>query len=174
MRDIPLVSRFHRIRRVHERCVKVRLRESLSSGGSGFARLLRSGSVEKLAKIPVAESPEVGEGKPEQYREMRKLSVVERSELVALYEAGASALELARKFECHRQTVARQLKKAGVELREQRKLTPQLLSRARALYEQGHTLAEVSVVVGVEASAVGKALKRSGLQLRPGGRRSVS
>ncbi|WP_153995399.1 helix-turn-helix domain-containing protein [Mycobacteroides abscessus] len=104
---------------------------------------------------------------------MRKLGAVERSELVALYEAGASALELARKFECHRQTVARQLKKADVELREQKKLTRQLLSRAGALYKQGHTLAEVSAVIGVEASAVGKAIKRSGLQLRPGGHRST-
>ncbi|MDB2217737.1 hypothetical protein [Mycobacteroides abscessus] len=149
----------------------MRLRESLSSSSSGFARLLRSGHFETLANSLVVVSPEVGAGKQESYREMRKLGTVERSELVTLYEAGASALELARKFECHRQTVARQLKKAGVELREQKKLTPQLLSRARALYEQGHTLAEVSVVVGVEASAVGKALKRSGLQLRPGGRR---
>ncbi|WP_431238863.1 helix-turn-helix domain-containing protein [Mycolicibacterium aichiense] len=84
-----------------------------------------------------------------------------------LYEAGASMLQLAEKFECHRHTVMRQLKKAGVEIRPQKLMTPELVARATALYVQGHSLEEVGRLLGLEASTVGKALKRAGVQLRP-------
>lgn len=84
-----------------------------------------------------------------------------------LYQAGASALELARQFNMHRQTVARQLIKAGVELRGQLKRTPQLTEQAKKLYAEGHSTTEIAKQLGVEASTVGRALKRAGVTLRP-------
>ncbi|WP_100475439.1 helix-turn-helix domain-containing protein [Mycobacteroides abscessus] len=102
---------------------------------------------------------------------MRKLNATERSELVALYEAGASTLELARKFECHRQTVARQLKKAGVETRKQRIRTPDFDQHARAIYERGHSLDEIANMLGVQASTINRAVKAAGGTLRPQRRR---
>jgi transposase-like protein len=66
-----------------------------------------------------------------------KLSPVEQAELVALYEGGASMLALAKKFECHRHTVVRHLRRAGIEVRPQKKMTPHLVTKATQLYEDG-------------------------------------
>lgn len=101
------------------------------------------------------------------YRIHRKLNQAERTELIELYEAGASMLDLSRKFETHRHTVARQLAKAGVEIRSQRKMTPELLAQATALYDSGHSLEDAGQLLGLQASTIGKALKRAGVQLRP-------
>jgi DNA-binding CsgD family transcriptional regulator len=97
----------------------------------------------------------------------RKLNPGEQAELVALYRAGASMLELSRKFETHRNTVVAHLRRAGVEIRPQRKMTPELVAQATALYGNGHSLAEIGRMFGLEASTIGKALKRAGVQLRP-------
>jgi DNA-directed RNA polymerase specialized sigma24 family protein len=104
---------------------------------------------------------------PHDYRMHRKLSPDEQMELIALYEAGASMLDLSKKFETHRHTVARQLAKAGVEIRSQRKMTPERLAQATVLYGTGHSLDEVGRLLELQASTIGKALKRSGVQLRP-------
>jgi len=97
----------------------------------------------------------------------RKLNPDEQAELVRLYQAGASMLELSRKFECHRNTVVRHLEKAGVDVRPQKKMTPDLVAQATALYNQDQSLAEVGQLLGLEASTIGKALKRAGITLRP-------
>lgn len=97
----------------------------------------------------------------------RKLSPAEQTELAALYKSGASMLELSRKFETHRHTVARQLATAGVAIRPQRKMTPDLVAQAAALYRNDHSLVEVGRLLGLEASTIGKALKRAGITLRP-------
>jgi DNA-directed RNA polymerase specialized sigma24 family protein len=97
----------------------------------------------------------------------RKLNPDEQAELVALYRAGASMVELSRKFETHRNTVVAHLRRAGVEIRPLKKMTPHLVDRAKQLYADGHSLTEVGKQLGVEASTVGKALKRAGVKLRP-------
>jgi lambda repressor-like predicted transcriptional regulator len=97
----------------------------------------------------------------------RKLNPDEQSDLAALYEAGASMLELSRKFECHRNTVVAQLRRVGVEIRPQKLMTPKLVAQANSLYGSGHSLAEVGRLLGLEASTIGKALKGAGITLRP-------
>jgi DNA-directed RNA polymerase specialized sigma24 family protein len=101
------------------------------------------------------------------YRMHRKLNPTQQAELIALYEAGSSMLDLSKKFETHRHTVARQLAKAGVEIRSQRKMTPKLLAQATSLYGSSHSLEEVGLLLGLQASTIGKALKRAGFTLRP-------
>ena len=140
----------------------VLLREALSSETTPLAKLVRiaknnGSSIERRASV------QVNEVDPDAYRMNRKLSSAERAQLVELYQAGASALELARQFNMHRQTVARQLIKAGVELRGQLKRTPQLTEQAKKLYAEGHSTTEIAKQLGVEASTVGRALKRAGV-----------
>ena len=74
---------------------------------------------------------------------------------------------LGQKFECHRHTVMRALKNAGVEIRPQKRMTPELVAQAAALYASDHTLEDIGKLIGLEASTIGKALKRSGITLRP-------
>jgi IS30 family transposase len=97
----------------------------------------------------------------------RKLTPAERAQLVEMYRSGMSALELARQFNMHRQTVARQLKRADTKLRGQLKRTPELIERAKALCAEGHSLTELAKRLGVQASTVARALKSAGVQLRP-------
>jgi transposase-like protein len=104
---------------------------------------------------------------PCQYRMNRKLTPAERARLAEEYRSGLSALQLARKYNIHRQTIARQLKREGVELREQRKRTLELTEQATKLYAEGRSLDEVAKLLGVQASTISRALKRAGVKLRP-------
>lgn len=97
----------------------------------------------------------------------RKLRPEEQAELVTLYRAGVSMLELSRKFETHRNTVLAHLRRAGAEIRPQKKMTPELVAQAATLYGTGHSLVDVGRLLGLEASTIGKALKRADVKLRP-------
>lgn len=104
----------------------------------------------------------------------RRLTPDDQAELIALYEAGASMLELAKKFECHRHTVMRLLRTAGVDIRPQKLTTPDLVAQAAALYARGHSLEEVGQLLGLEASTIGKALKTRRRETAPAGRGSLA
>ena len=144
------------------------LREALSSQDTAFAKLIRSGPLDLSAnsvdvEVTVVEAPE---RRP--YRMNRKLTPDEQRELAALYESGASMVDLAKKFECHRNSVLRHLDAAGVKIRPQKLMTPELVAQATVLYAKNHSLAEVGQLLGgLEASTIGKALKRAGITLRP-------
>src|ERR1700758_5619023 len=127
---------------------------------------MRSGQPVLSAKDVDAASPQLSRSDERPYRMNRKLSPDEQVELAALYQAGASMLELARKYRIHRQTVARHLKREGVELRGQLKRTPELIEQATNLYAKGHSTTEVAKQLGVEASTIGRALKQAGVKLR--------
>jgi DNA-directed RNA polymerase specialized sigma24 family protein len=145
---------------------KVLLRGALSSK-TPFAKLMRQGQPDLPTKAVETAPPQASGVDPASYRMSRKLSPDRQAELVALYEDGASMLELAGKFECHRHTVMRLLRAKGMKIRPQKLMTPELVARAAALYAQDHSLEEVGRLLGLEASTIGKALKRAGVQLRP-------
>jgi DNA-directed RNA polymerase specialized sigma24 family protein len=145
---------------------KVLLRAALSSENTAFAKLLRLAKDTKFD----GDRPEllqVNTVNVDKYRMHRKLNPAQQAEMIALYEAGASMLDLSKKFETHRHTVARQLAKAGVAIRPQRKMTSELLAQATSLYNNDHSLEEVGRLLGLQASTIGKALKRAGVELRP-------
>jgi transposase-like protein len=144
----------------------VLFREALSSENTPFTKLIRLANNSRSSDKRPA-SPQFNGVKPRTYRMNRKLSPAERAQLVELYRGGMSALEVAREFGMHRQTVARHLTQEGAIVRSQLKMTPPLVERAKQLYAEGHSTAEVGWQLGVEASTVGKALKRAGVKLRP-------
>src|SRR4051812_9971895 len=88
-------------------------------------------------------STEFSPTKQRPYRMNRKLSPAEQAELVRLYQAGASMLELSRKFESHRHSIARHLARTGIDVRPQKKMTPQLVERAKQLYADGQSLTAI-------------------------------
>lgn len=101
------------------------------------------------------------------YRPYRKLGADDLKELRTLYEAGESMSKLAEKFECHRQTIARQLKKVGVDVRVQQVRSPEFDTRAAVLYGQGKSLDDVAKLLNVQASTIARALRSQGVTLRP-------
>jgi transposase-like protein len=86
----------------------------------------------------------------------RKLSPVERTQLVEQYQSGKSTYELARQFGTDRHTIARHLRHEGIELRPQRKMTPQRIQRARQLHTAGSSLATIAKQLGVSPTTAGK------------------
>ena len=91
-------------------------------------------------------------------------------ELVALYQAGATLVELGERFSVHRRTVAAHLERRSVPIRR-RGLNEARLAEAVELYAGGLTLMEVGLRVGVSQQAVRRALAAEGVTIRPSGRR---
>jgi DNA-binding CsgD family transcriptional regulator len=96
----------------------------------------------------------------------RRLSPTELSQLTELYRLGMSTYKLARQFGTDRHTVARHLRRDGVELRPRQKLTPQLAKQAKQLYADGASLAVIGKQLGLSPTTVGKALTNADVGLR--------
>lgn len=99
------------------------------------------------------------------------LTPAQADELVVLYEAGATHVELAERFNVHRRTVAAHLLRRSVPIRN-RGLDECHLSEAVELYVDGLTLMEVGLRFGVSQQAVRRALAAEGVTIRPSGRRT--
>ena len=98
------------------------------------------------------------------------LSPTQVEELVALYEEGATLVELGKRFGIHRRTAAAHLVRQSVPIRR-RGLDERHLAEAVELYVDGLTLMEVGLRFGVSQQAVRRALARAGVRIRPSGRR---
>lgn len=99
------------------------------------------------------------------------LSPAQVDELVALYEAGATLVELGERFGVHRRTAAAHLVRRSVPIRR-RGLDECHLAEAVELYAGGLSLMEVGLRFGVSQQAVRRALAVEGVAIRPSGRRS--
>lgn len=99
------------------------------------------------------------------------LSPAQVDELVALYEAGATLVELGERFSIHRRTAAAHLARRSVPIR-QRGLDECHLAEAVELYDEGLTIMEVGLRYGVSQQAVRRALAAEGVTIRPAGRRA--
>lgn len=98
------------------------------------------------------------------------LSPAQVDKLVALYEAGATLVELGERFSIHRRTAAAHLLRRSVPIRR-RGLDECHLAEAVELYDGGLTLLEVGLRFGVSQQAVRRALEAQGVAIRPSGRR---
>lgn len=99
------------------------------------------------------------------------LSPAQVDELVALYEKGATLVELGERFSVHRRTAAAHLVRRSVPIRG-RGLDEFHLALAVELYVGGLTLMEVGQRFGVSQQAVRHALARADVTIRPSGRRA--
>ena len=101
------------------------------------------------------------------------LSPAQVDELVALYEAGATLVELSERFGVHRRTAAAHLVRRSVPTRR-RGLNERHLPEAVELYAGGLTLMEVGLRFGVSQQAVRRALAAKGVEIRSSGRRQLA
>lgn len=98
----------------------------------------------------------------------RRLTEDEVDRLVADYEAGASAVTLAKRFGVHRTSVTGYLDRRQVKRRiTHNKLTTIDLDEVVRLYVKGESLAKVGQVFSVDAATIARALRQQGIQLRP-------
>ena len=99
------------------------------------------------------------------------LSPAQVDELVVMYQAGATLVEVGERFSVHRRTVATHLVRRSVPIRG-RGLDESHLVKAVDLYVSGLTLMEVGLRFGVSQQSVRRALVAEGVAIRPGGRRA--
>ena len=97
-------------------------------------------------------SPEVSAGPRKQVH--RRLRPAEIEELVAGYQAGATACQLADRFRIHRTTVLSLLERQSVA-RRNRSLSFAQVVQARELYAAGQSLAKVGKQLGAMRAPCG-------------------
>lgn len=91
-------------------------------------------------------------------------------DLVALYQEGATLVELGKRFSVQRRTAAAHLVRRSVPIRR-RGINEDQLAEAITLYKSGLTLIEVCWRFGVRHQAARRALAAEGVTIRPSGRR---
>ncbi len=101
----------------------------------------------------------------------RRLKPYEVDELVAKYEYGMSARQLAEETKIHRTTVMDHLRRRGVMIRRNiRKLNEEQVARLVELYESGSSLVELGYELGVNAETDRRMLIQRGVPRRSQGR----
>lgn len=95
----------------------------------------------------------------------RRLSAEIRQQLLADYQAGVSAKELARRYQLSRSSIRAVLRASGLPQRYQA-MTVVELDQAVELYAGGSTIAEVASVLGRPYSTVQTALTQRSVAMR--------
>jgi DNA invertase Pin-like site-specific DNA recombinase len=157
----------------------VHLRDSLSNPGAPLLRLViafHGGATSVGEEAKAALIAQTGASDSTlvrmEIKENRKLSPGEIEELVSAYVAGASILELRRRFGVHEQTVRRWLVKREVAIRPMSAFTDAQEREVVRLYVvEQRSLAEIAPLFGVSAGGVRKALVRRGVERRAQARR---
>jgi len=104
----------------------------------------------------------------------RRLLVGQEGDVVRAYEAGATIIELAARFDCSRTTIADVLRDRGVELRARGPRSPLEGREAEvvAAYEGGASVRELVERFGANQRTIRKVLGDAGVVMRRTGPRS--
>ena len=95
-------------------------------------------------------------------KQKHKFSNKEIREMVAAYQNGASTYDLAERYDCHRSTIASQLRKQGVKV----SIEKIDMNDAIALYESGWTTKRIAEKYHMSDNAVSRRLKMAGVKMR--------
>jgi len=92
-------------------------------------------------------------------------------EMIALYQQGQSARQIARHYGINASTVIERMRGAGIEIRASRwsHRTEPPINEIRALYESGVTLVRIGHMYGIGKKPIGDRLKAAGVTLRSPG-----
>lgn len=105
----------------------------------------------------------------------RSLTDVQVAEMVELYKAGSTQIQLAVHFGTSDSVVRKWLKRSGAETHYNVKLSEVQIAECSALYASGLSTLALGVKFGVSPQTVATALERAGVELREaGGRRRLS
>jgi len=96
----------------------------------------------------------------------KHLTQEEIDQIIRAYQSGKSTNELARAYNCNRQTICSQLKKRGIEVSRSKIKTDEKSEEITALYEHGHTAAEIARLIGLSATTIQRHLHERGISLR--------
>ncbi|MDO5590913.1 MAG: hypothetical protein Q4F98_07650 [Lachnospiraceae bacterium] len=104
--------------------------------------------------------------KTEIKQQQKYLSDEEISEIVIKYKCGKSTYELAEEYGCHRYTISKHLKEAGIEVTNRVARKESLVGLILQLYSEWYKPAEIGEALGISADSVRRCLKENGIELR--------
>lgn len=111
-------------------------------------------------------SDNVNNIKTEIKQQQKYLSDEEVLEIISKYKAGKSTYELAAEYECHRYTISKHLKEAGIEVTNRVARKESLVGLILQLYSEWYKPAEIAKALGISADSVRRCLKENGVALR--------
>ena len=125
------------------------------------------------SNISIANSPrqrnEYGEIEVQKCTEYRKtFSETQISEMVTVYSQNKNVSELAKQYGCSRNTIAKTLRKASVQIIKEKAQESLDAEDVIEMYKeyQYHTIAEIGKKYNVSSSAITRCLKKNGIVLR--------
>lgn len=95
-------------------------------------------------------------------RQQKHLKPEEIEQIVQRYQNGESTYELAGAFNCHRNTIANNLRKQGIKV----SIEKINLEEAIALYGSGWTTKQLADRYHISDNAVSRRLKKAGIRMR--------
>ncbi|MFI1916113.1 hypothetical protein [Nocardia sp. NPDC020380] len=96
----------------------------------------------------------------------RRLTDTDRTKIIAAYEAGASANQLATEYQLAKGSILDILHTGDAAIRRQRRLSSQEIDQAVIDYQDGQSLARVADRFNVRATTIRAALERRGVPRR--------
>lgn len=104
--------------------------------------------------------------KTEIKQKQKYLSKEEINEIVAKYKNGKTTYELAEEYGCHRYTISKHLKEAGLEVTNRVARKESLVGLVLQLYSEWYKPQEIGEALGISADSVRRCLKENGVELR--------
>ena len=95
-------------------------------------------------------------------QQQKHLKPEEIEQIVKRYQNGESTYELAEAFDCHRSTIANNLRKQGIKV----SIEKIDLEEAIALYESGWTTIQLAERYRMSDNVVSRRLKKAGVKMR--------
>lgn len=95
-------------------------------------------------------------------QQQKHLNPEEIEQIVQRYQNGESTYKLAKEFDCHRSTIANNLRKQGIEV----SIEKINLEEAIKLYELGWTTKQLAERYHMSDNAVSRRLKKAGIRMR--------
>jgi hypothetical protein len=120
----------------------------------------------RLSELPAYRQQESGVDRP--YALAKRLGVAVVREIVQVYEAGATAAELAERYGVSRSGITNLLHSQEAAVRSPRGLSPTDSDLAEQLYADGWLLREIGAELGFSRDAVRRALLQRGVVMRSG------
>lgn len=99
-------------------------------------------------------------------QKQRHLSKSEIDQIIELYSEGASTYELASQFGCHRSTISRALKNAGVEVSHKASSREALTQRVLEMYANYMKPADIGKELNINVTTVRKILHDNDVRIR--------
>lgn len=96
----------------------------------------------------------------------KTLSELEIRTIIQKYQNGTSPYDLAKEFDCHRQTISDTLKRNGIEVSHRASAKPDLVKKIIELYADMKTPKGIGAIVGLDCGTIRQVLKDNGIYIR--------